>query len=119
MILAVFLAVFLDVFLACSADPDPCVAMCDAAAELYGSCLDSWELGWDSAGYQDQADFVHRCETWAWEARLLEDDAGEAGTIDALCQQRAETFDLAMADPEAPECAAYTDIEWDVMPWEG
>ena len=113
------LALLLAPLLACSSEPDPCDAMCDAAAQLYGSCLDSWEMAWDAAGYQDQDDFVERCRTWAWEARLLERDAGQAGSVDGLCSTRAQDFELAGADTGAPECGAYTDIEWDVMPWEG
>lgn len=101
--------------LACNPAPDPCEAMCAAAADLYGTCLESWALDWSAAGYEDQADFLDRCETWAWEARLLEADAGQDGAVDAACEERELTFGEAL-DPLT--CEAYTTIAWEEMPWE-
>ncbi|NOY28435.1 MAG: hypothetical protein GXP62_21470 [Oligoflexia bacterium] len=107
----------LALILACAPASDPCDGMCQAAADLYGTCLSDWGQDWGAAGYDDQADFVDRCQTWAWEARILERDAGEQGAIDPVCEARAGAFAQAMADPSAPDCAAYTGVEWDVMPW--
>lgn len=113
--------------LACATRPDPCAAMCARAEELYGACLADWGLGWEAAGYEDGADFVDRCETWAWEMRILERAAvrrGEldgTGAVDATCTQREAALSAAIdaADTGAPrDCAAYTDIAWDEVPWQ-
>lgn len=103
--------------LSCAAEADPCPAMCEAAAPLVQACLEAEGLDWGAAGYADEAAFLESCETWAWQARLLERDAGQEGAVDATCQARAEDFTAAMADPEAPDCAAWTAVTWEEMPW--
>lgn len=111
--------------LACADAPDPCARMCARAEALYGACLESWGLGWEAAGYADADDFLGRCETWAWEMRLLEEDAvrrgelEEAGAVDAACQERADRFEQAAADPADLDCEAYTGEAWDQVPWAG
>lgn len=105
--------------LACAGPPDPCESMCAAAGELLGACVEDWDLDWQAVGYDDEADFLNRCETWAWEARLLEREArreGEAerGAVDALCEQRGDSLRAAA---EGPACEAWTGIEWGEMPW--
>ncbi len=99
-------------------EPDPCEAMCRAAAELYGSCLQDWGAGWESAGYDDEPDFLDSCETWAWEMRLLEEDALQQGVIDekgqveATCTERRAAF-----ESDAATCSTYTSIDWNDAPW--
>lgn len=96
---------------ACAEPPDRCVPMCAAAMELYGGCLDAWGVDWTSAGYDDDAHFLDSCETWAWTTRLLEEDAGETGQIDAICSERQALF----ADGE---CADFTEVDWSALPWQ-
>lgn len=109
--------------LGCAAEPDPCLAMCDAAAGLYGSCLADWGVGWEAAGYVDEDDFLDGCETWAWELRILEaeavrrDELDQAGAVDGLCEQREVALTEAAADPDDLECSAYTEIDWNEPPW--
>jgi len=105
--------------LACAGAPDPCASMCSAAGELLGACVEDWELDWPAVGYADEADFLGSCETWAWEARLLEREArrqGEAerGAVDLLCEQREVDLRAAI---EEPACEAWTAIDWSEMPW--
>jgi hypothetical protein len=65
--------------LAC-APPDECDAMCDAALDRYGACIEENGLEWgESVGYTSPADFTTWCETWTWEARQL-DEAGSCVT---------------------------------------
>lgn len=92
---------------------DPCEAMCAAAADLYGGCLDDWGVGWTAAGYADEYDFIDACETWAWQMRRLEDRAGHNGATDAACARRTARF-------EAPDatCDDYTSIDWSSPPWQ-
>lgn len=99
------------VLVSCKADPDPCTPMCAAATDLYGGCLASWDVDWTSAGYDDADHFTESCETWAWTSRLLEEEAGKSGEIDAVCRERRQTF-------EAGECADFTGTNWDALPWE-
>lgn len=94
-------------WLSCARAPDPCEAMCLAAAELYGGCLTSWDLDWSAAGYNDEAAFLESCRTWAWQGRILEEDAGEKGRIDALCEDRAALFSADTAT-----CEDFTDLDW-------
>ena len=99
-------------------DPDPCVEMCQAAADLYGGCLEGWGLDWTAAGYDDEADYLGSCETWGWEMRALEaqairDGDAEAGAVDGICVERT-----ALLSAEDAECSAYTDIDWNTAPWE-
>lgn len=91
--------------------PDPCDAMCVSAEVLYGGCLESWGASWSAAGYEDGADFRDACSTWAWEMRLLEADAGLDGEVDATCEERTAAF-------TGGTCEAYTQIDWNVPPWE-
>jgi hypothetical protein len=103
--------------LSCARPPDPCDSMCAAAGELLSACVEDWELDWPAVGYDSEADFRDRCQTWAWEARLLERDArrrGEAerGAVDALCEQREDSLRAAI---EEPTCEAWTDIDWSLL----
>ena len=91
--------------------PDPCADMCVAAEQLYGGCLTDWGLDWTAAGYEDGDDFLDACDTWAWELRLLEEAAGESGTVDDACVEREALF------IEGP-CEAFTDTPWSDFPWE-
>lgn len=104
---------------ACGDDaPDPCDRMCAAAASLYGGCLEEWGAGWEAAGYEDDRDFLGSCETWAWELRLLEEDAVKTGEIardgqvDAVCRERA-----AALSAEDAACEAFTGLDWHTPPW--
>ena len=103
----------LSLLLAC-ADPVPeeCTLMCSSAAALYGECLESWGVGWEEAGYEDEPDFLARCEVWAWEMLLLEQDAGEQGTVAGLCKQREALF-----SSDEAVCTDYTSIDWSEVPW--
>ena len=98
--------------------PDPCARMCDAAAALYGGCLEEWGAGWEAAGYEDDRDFLGSCETWAWQLRVLEEDAvetgeiAEGGQVDAVCRERAA--DLSAEDAA---CEAFTSLDWHTPPW--
>ncbi len=99
-------------------EPDPCAEMCEAAAVLYGGCLRDWGAGWEAAGYDDEADFLDACNTWAWELRLLEEDAvergviEETGQIDGICLARRDAFTA-----EDATCSTYTSIDWNDVPW--
>jgi hypothetical protein len=107
------LSLSLSVLLSCAGPPDPCTEMCAAAAELYGGCLTDWGVDWAAAGYADVDAFTEACETWAWEQRLLEEDAidrGRAeaeGRTDAACEERETAFRA-----EDAECTAYTELDW-------
>lgn len=103
--------------LACGRDPDPCVEMCAAAAPLQAACLEAGGLEWASTTYEDEQDYVERCETWAWELRLLERDAGERGAVDRVCDEREAALAAALEDPEAPDCDVLAGIDWGEMPW--
>lgn len=99
-------------------EPDPCAEMCNAAAVLYGGCLADWGAGWEAAGYSDEEDFLDACATWAWELRLLEQDAvdqgviDEAGQVDSTCEARRD----ALSADDAT-CSTYTSIDWNDAPW--
>ena len=96
---------------ACGTPDDPCEAMCDAAAALYEGCLVEWGVSWDQAGFDGQLGFLESCDTWAWELRVLEEDAQEAGAVDAICRERSALF-------ESGTCDDYTSNDWDALPWE-
>ena len=106
--------------LACSTpEPPPaCARMCDAAAALYGGCLTDWGADWSAAGYADEAEFLGSCETWGWEMTLLQADAIKQGTwsdpswVADTCSARASALSA-----EDAACTAYTDIEWNNVPW--
>ncbi len=98
---------------------DPCAAMCQSAADLYGGCLSDWDTNWAAAGYDNRPDFISACETWAWEMRILERDARrhsdvKKGAVDRACQRRDECF-LA---PDAT-CEDFTGLDWNTPPWKG
>jgi len=99
--------------LACAPAPDPCAAMCDGAASLYGGCLGEWGADWPAAGYADEADFLDACATWAFQMRALEVDAGRTGDVDAECAAREATF---AADDAT--CEDYTTLDWNSPPWQ-
>jgi hypothetical protein len=101
----------LSLLLGCGDADDPCVPLCAAAADRYGACLEAGGADWPAAGYDDRADFLDACHTWAWEARLLEADAGEDGAVDRTCRTRR----AAIADGD---CDTFTSIDWSTMPWE-
>jgi hypothetical protein len=97
--------------------PDPCVQMCASAEDLYGGCLDDWDVGWTAAGYADGDDFVDTCETWSWEMRHLERDArrrgvAERGALDQTCTARDARFSADDAT-----CDDFTDVDWSQTPW--
>lgn len=98
--------------------PDPCDRMCGAAADLYGECLEDWGVAWADAGYDDEGDFRSSCETWAWEQRLLEEDAmdqgwtEDAGAVDRVCRRRADALSA-----EDAACDVYTDLDWSAPVW--
>lgn len=99
--------------------PEACAQMCSAAGALYGGCLDDWGVGWEGAGYADQAEFEESCEVWAWEMALLARDAQKRGVLtdeaalDRTCSDRA----TALSDPAAT-CEDFTEIDWNQVPWQ-
>jgi hypothetical protein len=84
--------------------------MCAAATELYGGCLTDWGVEWANAGYDDEEDFRETCDTWAWQARILEAEAGRSGQIDATCRTRTALFTNGT-------CEDFTSINWSELPW--
>ena len=94
----------------CADGPDPCVPMCAAAAELYGGCLEGWGTDWTAAGYDDKADFLDACDTWAWTSRELEAEADKEGAVDAECRSRQDTL-------EGGTCDDFTALDWSGVPW--
>jgi len=99
------------VLVGCSPGADPCVPMCAQAAEVYGECLEGeWDTDWAAAGYDDAADFASGCETYTWELRLLDEDAGGDGTsVDAMCRDRDRVLDSL-------SCDEWTELTWDDTP---
>ena len=103
--------------LSCAQDPDPCDDMCAVAASVQCSCLDEWEADWTDIGYRDQAGFFGSCQTWAWEMRLLEEDALSRGEVEALgavdrsCESRTSVLE------DAQGCDDWTAIDWSTTPW--
>ena len=104
----------------CADAVDPaCAAMCATAGEAYGACLADWGVDWSAAGLEDEADYVDRCETWAWEMGVLERDArarGEAvprGATEAACVERD-----SLLSAEGATCTDLTAIDWTVPPWQ-
>jgi hypothetical protein len=106
--------------LACASDPqpDPCEDMCAVAAAVQCGCIDSWGADWPDVGFEDQQDYFQACQTWAWEMRLLEDDAVDRGALDApgavdsLCRDRAQTLEKGDLG-----CAQFSALDWDEVPW--
>ena len=103
---------FFAFFLACAAPEDPCTAMCAAAADLYGGCLSSWGADWEAAAYEDEADFLDACATWAWEERQLEAEAGHVGSVDTVCEERERQFAA-----EDATCDDFTSLDWSAPAW--
>jgi len=98
--------------------PAACTEMCQAATSLYGECLAEDGVDWTAAGYADGDDHQDRCETWAWEMAVLEDDAvarGDAEAEGATARVCAERRDILSADTAV--CADYTDTDWNAPPW--
>ncbi|MBM4369182.1 MAG: hypothetical protein FJ102_23410 [Deltaproteobacteria bacterium] len=98
--------------LACVTQPDPCLAMCEAGAALYGGCLAEWGADWTAAGYADEDDFLDACDTWAFEWRQIEAVDGHEGQTDATCVARAEQFSASTAT-----CDDFTSTDWNSAPW--
>lgn len=97
---------------ACAAGPDPCAELCALAAERKGSCLAEDGLDWSAAGYEDEADYAASCETWAWEQRLLAEEAGaDPESVDRTCAAREAAL-------EQGGCEALTAIDWNDPAWE-
>lgn len=96
---------------ASSCAPDPCVETCNQAQAVFAGCLDAWGIDWTDAGYQDAEDYLDACLTWAWEMRILAEDAGEADAVDTLCEERTQTL-------EAGTCETYLAIDWNAVPWQ-
>lgn len=88
--------------------PEACPEMCLEAAALYGGCIEEWGLDWPAVGYEDERAYVHSCETWAWEARLLTRD--EPDWLGATCLARRDAF----AEPEAT-CEDYAAVDWSLV----
>lgn len=84
--------------LACGV-PEACDAMCARAADGEAACLDERQLTWASAGYADRADFLDRCDTWAWEEVRLSGSATAE-----ICAERRDSMDGT--------CAAYEALAW-------
>lgn len=97
--------------LACAEVPAPCLPMCEAATAARGACLAEQGLDWSAAGYSDAAEHQSACETWAWEMRLLERDAGCPGATASVCAARDEALRAA----DSP-CPAYDAIDWSSSP---
>jgi hypothetical protein len=89
--------------LSCAQPPPACAQMCQAAADLYGGCLEGWGADWSAAGYVDQADFLDACETWVWEQQLL-----ETRDLPATCADRTRRYSAPAAT-----CEEYTEDSWD------
>jgi len=99
--------------------PPACRQMCSAAASLYGGCLEEWGVDWEAAGYDDEDAFVESCTTWSWEMSILSEHALEeelpGASEDWLVETCATRRDAFSADDAT--CSAYTDIEWNNVPW--
>ena len=101
----------LGLVVSCEPVDDPCTSMCTSASALFAECLTEWQLSWEQAGFAGEEGYLENCETWAWELRLLEVDAGETGQVDAICQERADLF-------MDGTCEDYTAVDWNTPPWE-
>ena len=92
------------------AEEDSCEDMCLAAADLYGGCLQEWGEGWETAGYTCREDYIHSCNTWAWETKILATDVGAEEVVQEVCLDRAALF-------ESGECSDYTSVDWNEDLW--
>tara|TARA_B110000037_G_scaffold219815_1_gene285777 strand:+ start:1566 stop:1943 length:378 start_codon:yes stop_codon:yes gene_type:complete len=93
----------------CEAHPQPpeiCIDMCEAAADLYGSCLDGWGVSWIEAGFKSEDSFLGSCETWSWEQSILNEDIS---VVEAVCIERLDQINIGIEDND---CTAYTEIDW-------
>lgn len=86
--------------------------------ELYGACLEGWELSWPAAGYDDAQHFLASCDTWAWEMAQVHREALRTGQTDDedWLERTCDTRTQAFSDPEAT-CDDYTSVDWDTVPW--
>ena len=98
-------------FFACDPAPEPCLAMCERVVAQECGCLAQWDAQWSELGYSDQEDYFEACETWVWQMRLLEEDAG-SDALDGHCQDWTETLD---AGPM--ECGQWAESDWSDIPW--
>ncbi len=92
--------------------------MCSAATRVYGGCLTHWGAEWADAGFVDEKDYFHSCETWAWEMRMLEKDAKRKGHIDStghVDDACLDSEDALLSDDM--RCADWSAIDWGVVPW--
>ena len=92
--------------------PAPCTLFCQSAADLYERCLDEWGLGWSEAGYEDEAAYLHSCQTWTWEQAQFEADAlGQGEEVEGRLHQSCVDNTLLFSASNAT-CATYTDFDW-------
>lgn len=95
---------------------EQCEQMCAEAAVLYGGCLEAWSLDWSAAGYEDEGAFLESCDTWAWEARLIHNEALRRGDSDdrdwleRTCVERGQAFAAVDAT-----CETYTSVDWNAI----
>lgn len=95
------------------AAPAECLTLCDAVAEATSACLEAEELTWAAKGYDDEADFLASCETWAWEQAQL-----AQGDLDELGERCAASEEAVRALPTPPSCAEITATRWSSPSWE-
>ena len=108
---------FLFVLMSCGRE-DPCAAMCSAATRVFGGCLATWEAEWSDAGFSDERDHFHSCETWVWEMRLLENNAKKQGQIKNLGHVDGHCVDMETSLLSADmTCTAWSAIDWEEYPW--
>lgn len=92
--------------LACDAPPEACAQACAAAAVAMQGCLAEDGLGWEAAGYADEAAFLDACDTWAWEQLQLAREAGQGrAALGEACEVRAE-------DIEQGTCEEFMALDW-------
>jgi len=90
---------------ACARVPAACEVMCERATAVQEECLAEEDRAWSDLGYEDAADHLDWCHTWAWSQRLLARDAGEPGRASELCEARTEAL-------EQITCEDYDALEW-------
>jgi len=104
--------VLLLTLLACDTGPDPCEQLCERAAAQECGCLEQWGADWSDVGYASQEDYFQSCRIWAWELRLLEEDAQQQG-LDAHCREWSRAL---RASPM--RCDDWSAADWSEAPWE-
>jgi hypothetical protein len=93
---------------ACAPEAPPsCLTLCDAVAEATSACLMAEGLQWSAKGYDDEADFLSSCETWAWEQAQL-----NQGALEELEEGCAASEAAVRALPSPPTCAEITATGW-------